>query len=73
MITSTLTSKAQTTVPRPVRQALSLAPGDAIAYEIAGDTVVIRRARRDGPMADPEAFALFTEWDSEEDRRDWGD
>ncbi len=73
MITSTLTSKAQTTVPRSVRQALSLAPGDRIAYEIAGDAVVIRRARAEAALADADAFALFSEWDSEEDRRDWGD
>ena len=36
MITSKLTSKAQTTIPQPVRAALRLAEGDELAYEIGG-------------------------------------
>ena len=41
MITSKLTSKAQTTIPLPVRQALRLAEGDELAYHIEGDRVVL--------------------------------
>lgn len=36
MITSKLTSKAQTTVPQPVRAALGLKAGDLLWYELAG-------------------------------------
>ena len=40
MITSKLTSKAQTTIPQPVRAALHLKDGDSIAYAIDGDRVI---------------------------------
>jgi antitoxin PrlF len=65
MITSKLTTKAQTTIPQPVRKALSLKEGDELAYVIEGDHVILRRA--DAVGDDP--FALFTEWDSEQDRK----
>ena len=66
MITSKLTSKAQTTIPQPVRAALHLKEGDEIAYVIQGETVVLTRAAKD-QVEDP--FGTFTEWDSEADRR----
>ena len=66
MITSKLTSKAQTTIPLPVRNALRLAGGDQIAYLIDGDRVVLTKANRE-PADDP--FATFGEWSSEADRR----
>lgn len=43
-IRSTLTRKSQTTVPRGVRNALHIGPGDELLYEIRGDEAVIRRA-----------------------------
>ncbi len=70
MITSKLTTKAQTTIPQPVRSALHLRPGDEVAYEIAGDRVILTR-RQDAPVDDP--FGTFSEWDSEADRRAYGD
>ena len=70
MITSRLTSKAQTTIPQPVRSALRLREGDEIAYAIEGDRVVISKA----PTAMTEdPFGTFTEWDSEADRRAYAD
>lgn len=69
MITSKLTSKAQTTIPQPVRAALHLKEGDEIAYAIEGDRVVLTRAARD-QVEDP--FGTFIEWDSEADRRAYG-
>ena len=65
MITSQLTSKAQTTIPQPVRVALHLQEGDEIAYAIEGDRVVLTRAATDS-AEDP--FATFAEWNSEADR-----
>jgi len=41
-MTSTITSKGQTTIPGPVRQALNVKPGDRITYEIEQDHVTIR-------------------------------
>lgn len=65
MIQSRITSKAQTTIPRPVRAALGLREGDTIAYEIDGDRVVISKASID-TWFDP--FACFDEWNSDADR-----
>ncbi len=44
MPTSTVTSKGQTTLPREVRDALGVSPGERIIYEIEGDVVRIRAA-----------------------------
>jgi antitoxin PrlF len=65
MITSKLTSKAQTTIPSPVRTALRLAAGDELAYTIDGDRVILSKADK-APADDP--FATFGEWSSEADR-----
>lgn len=66
MITSKLTSKAQTTIPQSVRNALRLREGDEIAYAIEGGRVIMTRASGE-PIDDP--FTTFSEWDSEADRR----
>lgn len=66
MITSKLTSKAQTTIPQPVRAALHLKEGDEIAYAIEGERVVLTRAPKE-QAEDP--FGTFAEWDTEADRR----
>ena len=42
MITSRLTSKAQTTIPQPVRAALKLQDGDELIYEIEGNRVLLK-------------------------------
>ena len=46
MITSKLTSKAQTTIPQSVRAALRLQEGDEIAYEIKENLVSHQSKRR---------------------------
>jgi len=70
MITSKLTSRAQTTIPLPVRNALRVGDGDEIAYLIDGDHVILTKADR-GPADDP--FASFHEWSSEADRLAYAD
>jgi antitoxin PrlF len=65
MITSKLTSKAQTTIPQPVRAALRVNAGDEIAYTIEGDRVILTKASA-APADDP--FATFSEWASDNDR-----
>ena len=71
MITSKLTSKAQTTIPQPVRAALGVAEGDEVAYTIEPGRVILSKAparpsRRAAVVEDP--FGTFSEWDSEADR-----
>jgi len=70
MITSKLTTKSQTTIPRSVRSALRLAPGDALAYIIEGGRVILAKA---SPAAVEDPFATFSEWDGDADRRAYGD
>ena len=67
VITSRMTSKAQTTIPQAVRNALNLKPGDELAYQIEDGRVVLMRAEVSQQADDP--FATFSEWDSEADRR----
>ena len=69
MITSKLTSKAQTTIPQPVRAALHLEPGDEIVYMIEDDRVTLRKA---SPDAAEDPFRSFHEWNSVADRKAYG-
>ena len=70
MITSRLTSKAQTTIPQAVRTALGLREGDELAYAIEGGRAVLTRVDRELPLDDP--FATFTEWGSAADAEAYG-
>ena len=67
MITSRLTSKAQTTIPQAVRNALQLREGDELAYVIEDGRVIL--TRWPGRSLDGDPFALFDEWGGEEDMR----
>ena len=66
MITSKLTSKAQTTIPQPVRAALRLAEGDELAYEIDGGKVILTKVIERG-AEDP--FDAFAEWNGPADQK----
>lgn len=71
MITSKLTSKAQTTIPQPIRAALKLQEGDELVYEIRGQQVVLTKASQGSHADDP--FHTFSEWNSAADRKAYGD
>jgi antitoxin PrlF len=71
MITSKLTSKAQTTIPQPVRAALHLNDGDELVYQIEEERVIITEARSEKERGDP--FQTFSEWHSAADRKAYGD
>lgn len=44
---TTLTTKGQVTIPKPIRDRLGLGPGSAVEFDIAEDgRVVLRRADR---------------------------
>jgi AbrB family looped-hinge helix DNA binding protein len=65
--TSRITSKGQTTIPRAVREKLSLRPGDVLIYEFDRDDV---RVRKQVPLDVAYLRAVQTtlsEWDSPED------
>ncbi len=62
MIKSKITSKAQTTVPLPVRAALRVRPGDELAYEIEGDRVILTKAGREDAAHLHALQTLLAEW-----------
>ncbi|MFZ5932452.1 MAG: type II toxin-antitoxin system PrlF family antitoxin [Pseudomonadota bacterium] len=66
MITSKISSKAQTTIPLAVREALRVRKGDAIAYHIEEGRVIMTRS---APAAADDPFATFGEWASENDSK----
>lgn len=71
--TSKLTSKYQATIPKPVRKVLQLKSGDAIAFDIEDEHVLIRRAQ---PIDFAFAKALegtLNEWQSESDEEAYHD
>ncbi len=67
MIIGRITAKAQTTIPRAVRLALGIGPGDEIGYEIDGDKVVLTRVKPDEKDMFLNNFSTFTEWSDEYD------
>ncbi|MEM9568635.1 MAG: AbrB/MazE/SpoVT family DNA-binding domain-containing protein [Cyanobacteria bacterium P01_E01_bin.34] len=46
-ITTTLTSKGQTTIPKQIRDLLQLQPGDRIDFVVDGDKVYLKPANVD--------------------------
>ena len=66
MITSKLTTKAQTTIPQSVRAALKLREGDELVYRIEGNRVILTKADK---ASGDDPFRTFEEWNSDADRK----
>jgi len=64
-VTSRLGVKSQTVVPKAVREALDVGPGDQIGYEIHEGRVVLSAVKK--PSAEEDPFATFEEWASKAD------
>lgn len=69
MITSKLTSKAQTTIPQAVRRHLGLKPGDLIGFVIEDERIVLTRPLAATPQRAP--VAVFGEWESDADQKSY--
>ena len=50
MIESSITSKGQTTLPKAIREALAVQPGDKVRYIVHGDEVRIRKVKPIGRL-----------------------
>lgn len=61
---SKLSSKAQTVVPKEVRERLGLKPGDTVRYRLTEEGVLLEKAR---PESEEDPFATFVEWSTAED------
>ncbi|MBV8450182.1 MAG: type II toxin-antitoxin system PrlF family antitoxin, partial [Hyphomicrobiales bacterium] len=53
MISSKITSKAQTTIPQSVRKVLGLRNGDEIVYVIENGRVIMSKAEASPALDDP--------------------
>ena len=67
--TSKLTSKAQTVVPRKIRERLGLRPGDTVRYRITKAGVLIDKR----PQTEEDPFVEFVEWAGAEDEEAFKD
>lgn len=65
--TSKLTKKYQATIPEPVRQLLHLQAGDAIAFDIDGDDIHLRKARPIDLAFVKSLEGTLNEWATQED------
>jgi antitoxin PrlF len=61
-VTSRLGVKGQTVVPKEVREALGVGPGDQIGYSIQQGSVILTAIER--PLAKDDPFTCFDEWAS---------
>jgi len=67
MHTSRISSKAQITLPRKVREALGAKAGDTVAYEVEGNMVKLRRLEPFDADFHASLSATLDEWASEAD------
>lgn len=68
MISTKIMPDGRVTIPPEVRDALRLAPGDTIIFDIAGRSVTISR---ENISEDP--FHQFDEWAGDEDNKGYKD
>jgi antitoxin PrlF len=66
-VTSRLGVRAQTVVPKAVREALNVRPGDQIGYAIHDGRVMLTAVKK--PLSQDDPFACFDEWASEADTK----
>jgi len=64
---SKLSSKGQVTVPKEVRKALNLQPGDMLVYDVQNGVVTLRRAEPFDAAFHQALSSTLDEWDSPQD------
>ena len=69
MIVSTLSNQGRVTIPKKVRDALRVKPGDTIAYEIEGGLVWLRRVDSYEAGFHRALSGTLTEWESPADEK----
>jgi antitoxin PrlF len=67
MLTSTLSSKGQVTIPKEIRDALDIKPGDTVAYEVRNGVVMLRRVDPFDAEFHAALSQTLDEWSSRED------
>ena len=72
-IFSKITSKAQTTVPKEVREALGVKPGDLLVYRIKGGKVTVAKGEPLDRAYLKAVEVTLSEWTSPEDKAAYDD
>jgi len=67
LLFSKITSKSQTTVPKEVREALGVKPGDMLVYRVAKGKVTLSRAEPIDRAYLKAVESTLSEWASPED------
>jgi antitoxin PrlF len=65
--TSRISSKGQTTLPKEIRDALSIDTGDLIQYEVDGNVIKIRRIDAEENIWLKSVESTLEEWHGSED------
>jgi AbrB family looped-hinge helix DNA binding protein len=73
MLFSKITAKAQTTVPKGVREALGVKPGDMLVYRISKGRVTLARAEPVDRTYLKAVESTLSEWTSAEDAAAYDD
>lgn len=73
MHTSKLSSKAQVTLPRKVREALGTKAGDKIAYEVEGNVVTLKRLEPFDAAFHAALSSTLDEWTTDADEEAFRD
>ena len=71
--TSKLTKKYQATIPEPVRRLLQLEAGDAIAFDIDGNSIQLRKAKPIDISYSKALEGTLSEWNTEADEDAYSD
>ena len=66
-LTSRLTEKGQTTVTKPLREALNLAAGDSIAYRMSSNAVILSKVTAGDLDWNHSVETTLTEWNDDLD------
>ena len=72
-MTSKITSKGQTTLPKEIRDKLGVRSGDTLVYEVEGNAVRVRKAEPFDPAWHRAISPTLTEWDSPNDHENFDD
>lgn len=70
---SRVSSKGQVTLPKRVRDAIGVGPGDAVAYDVAKGVVTLRRLEPIDLAFHAALDSALVEWSSKEDDEAYGD
>jgi AbrB family looped-hinge helix DNA binding protein len=73
MIASKISSKGQVTIPKKVREALGVQPGDLVKYEIENGVVSLRRVEPFDVEFHAALSNTMEEWTSPEDEEAFRD